>query len=338
MAEEALNQQNTEEEINETGQEQDRQADATDELNPDNQENQEPDDEEQDNGEQEEQEDQEEEQIDEATKRQLIKNFFQFNKAKFPSFWEFNILVTYVSVALGLFFIFYFQPSIVTFILAVVSIATGFYFAIKWIEPYYREKQKYSFRPTAEQMEAWLVEDIKNIVKPAAKQLLSIPSSIPDVNYIIIPYPIYWENPVIPEDAILRWPVEDYYIYSAYKIQILVVAESFLSLYTCDYNWVENQILAPQSQEFFFEDISSINTGSEVLDYKIFDQRDQEEAETIGKVPTIIIRNKANEEMKLIIDIPSLMPSPKIRQNTIRIMQVLRILLRNRRAGEVFEE
>ncbi len=296
-------------------------------------ENQETDAQEQEDGTQE-----QEPQIDEATKRQLIKNYFQFNTAQFPSLKEFNILVTYVAVAMGLFFIFYFQPSTVTFILAVASIAIGFVFALKWIEPYYKERQKYSFRPSKEQMEAWLIEDIRNIVKPAAKQLLSIPSSIPDENYIIIPYPIYWEHPSIPEEAILRWESDGYYIYSAYKIQILVVAESFLSLYVCDYNWVENEILSPQSQEFFFEDISSINTGSETLDYKIFDQKDEEDAPTIGTVPTIIIRNKANEEMKLIIDIPSLNATPKIRQNTIRIMQVLRILLRNRRAGEVFED
>ncbi len=290
------------------------------------------------NEQQEQQEQQEKKTIDEATKRQLIKNFFHYNEAKFPSFYDFNILVTYITVALGLFFIFYFQPSVVTFLLAAASIATGFYFAIRWIEPYYKERQQYSFRPTGEQMEAWLIEDIKNIVKPKAKALLSIPSSIPDVNYIIIPYPIYWETPSIPETAILRWPIEDYYIYSAYKIQILVVAESFLSLYTCDYNWVENSIVNEQTQEFFFEDISSINTDKQTLDYKIFDERDKEDAPTIGQVPIIIIRNKANEEMRLIIDIPSLNVTPKIRQNTIRIMQVLRILLRNRRAGEVFEE
>ncbi len=288
--------------------------------------------------EQEQEQQEEKKTIDEATKRQLIKNFFHYNEAKFPSFYDFNILVTYITVALGLFFIFYFRPSIVTFLLAAASIATGFYFAIKWIEPYYKEKQQYSFRPTGEQMEAWLIEDIKNIVKPKAKALLSIPSSIPDVNYIIIPYPIFWETPTIPENAILRWPIEDYYIYSAYKIQILVVAESFLSLYTCDYIWVENTIVNEQTQEFFFEDISSINTDKQTLDYKLFDERDKEEAQTVGQVPVIIIRNKANEEMRLIIDVPSLNVTPKIRQNTIRIMQVLRILLRNRRAGEVFEE
>ncbi len=275
--------------------------------------------------------------IDEATKRKLIKNFFHFNQALFPSFLEINILITYISVALGLFILFYFNPSWPTYLLAIISLAVGFYFALRWIEPYYKKRREYSKRPTAQLMQYWLVDDIKNIVKPAARDLLSIPSSVPDENYIIIPYPIYWEDSAIPEDAILRADIGGSFIYSAYKIQILVVAESFLSLYTCDYNWVENQILNQQTQEFFFEDISSINTATEVLEHKIFDQRDKEDAPTIGKVPVIIIHNKANEEMKVIVDVPVLNVTPKIRQNTIRIMQVLRILLRNRRAGEVFE-
>ncbi len=283
--------------------------------------------------------DQQQEQIniDENTKRQLIKNFFHFNKAKFPSWYATDILVTYISVALGLFFLFYFRPTIVTFLLSAASLAVGFYFAMKWIEPYYKQQKEFSFRPSPDQMEYWLVQDIRNIVKPAAQQLLSIPSSVPEENYIIIPYPIYWEHPGINENAILRAKVADYYIYSAYHIQILVVANSFISLYTCDYNWVENQILSPNTQEFFFEDISSINTGTDTLDYKIFDQRDKEDAPKIGNVPVIIIHNKSDEEMRLIVDVPSLAVTPKIRQNTIRIMQVLRILLRNRRGGEYFE-
>ncbi len=275
--------------------------------------------------------------IDEATKRELIKNFFHYNEAKFPSFFEYDVLVTYLSVALGLFIVFYFRPSVTTYLLAAAALAVGFYFAIKWVEPYYKQRREFSKRPTPELMQYWLVQDIKNIVKPAAKDLLSIPSSVPEENYIIIPYPIYWEHPSIPDQAILRADVGGSFIYSAYKVQILVVANSFISLYKCDYNWVENELLNQQTQEFFFEDISSINTATEELNYKIFDQRDKEDAPVIGKVPVIIIHNKGNEEMKVIVDVPVLNVTPKIKQNTIRIMQVLRILLRNRRAGEVFE-
>ncbi len=275
--------------------------------------------------------------IDEATKRELIRNFFHYDEVLFPSLWEFDILVTYISVALGIFIVFYFNPSFPTYLIAAVALAVGFYFALRWIEPYYKKKREYSKRPTPELMQYWLVDDIKNIIKPAAKDLLSIPSSVPDENYIIIPYPIFWEQGSIPEDALLKGDVGGSFIYSAYRIQILVVAESFISLYTCDYNWVENSILNAQTQEFFFEDISSINTATESLEYKIFDERDKEDAPTVGNVPVIIIHNKGNEEMKVIVDIPALNVTPKIRQNTIRIMQVLRILLRNRRAGEIFD-
>ena len=275
--------------------------------------------------------------IDEGTKRELIKNFFHYNKVLFPSFVEVNILITYISVILGLFIVFYFNPSFPTYLLATLFLAIGFYYALKWIEPYYQKRREYSRRPNADLMQYWIIEDIKKVVKPAAKELLSIPSSIPDENYIIIPYPIYWEQSSIPENAILRADVGGSFIYSAYKIQILVVAESFLSLYTCEYNWLENEILNQQTQEFFFEDISSINTSTQNLEYKIFDQRDKKQAPIIGNVPIIVIHNKGNEEMKVIVDIPILNLTPKIRQNTIRIMQVLRILLRNRRAGELFE-
>ncbi len=278
--------------------------------------------------------------IDEATKRSLIKNFFHYNVPQFPSWYAKNILITYFSVAAGLFIIFYFPPSIMIFAISLGLIALGFYNSIKWIEPYYHEKREYSKIPSVEQMEAWLIEDIHNIVKPNAKSLLSIPSSIPDKNYIIIPYPVYWSTPEVGEEAILRTDAGGYFIYSVYKIQILVVAESFLSYYQCTYNWVENQIVGALTQEFFFEDISSINTATETLEHKIFDDRDKEDEEAmkIGNVPVIIINNKAAEQMKAIVDIPVLNASPNIRQNTIEILQILRILLRNRRAGEFYEE
>ena len=284
-------------------------------------------------------------------KEMLKKNYFFVNKAKFPSFFASSVLMAYLFVGIAIFVIFYFEPVLMTYIFASILIVVAFFYTFKWVQPYYKQKQKFSLRPTHDQIENWFVKDIKNIVKPAAIQMLSLnPATITHDNFIIIPHPVWWHIESVPDEHIARQNTGEYNIYATYNIQVLALSQNYISFYNCTYDWLNNQIVKPYTLEFFFEDISSIRAEDKILeqipiDYEppklgdedALDEEKKEEPPKIGVAQTVIVKNKSGEAMEVIVNIPTLSSSPRTTLRPEKVMQTLRIMLRHRRFGEEFE-
>ncbi len=271
--------------------------------------------------------------------KQLLKrNFFYLTKPAFPSWYARDILISYFMIALAAFLAIYLQwTSFATVIMVITPVILAFYFAYKWFAPYMRELDKSKMMPTSDQMENWLIKDIKNIVKPAAVEMLSLnPLTITPDNFMIVIHPVYWETPGIDPKIISRRKVGDYFIYTVYSIQIIALSENYISYYSCVFNWLDNQIVSPYTLEFFFEDISSITSETQTLEYKFIDKDPEAEDSGVGTAKVVFIHNKSGEKMKIIVEVPSLQPSPRITLKAEKVMQVLRIMLRHRRFGELF--
>ena len=302
-------------------------------------------------------------------KKKLKRNFFHLNKPKFPSWYARDILLSYLSIVGALFVAFYFNwTSFVTYTLVIGLIILAFYFAYRWVTPYFKELQQYKLMPSANQMENWLIKDIKDIVKPAAVNALSLnPLTISPDNFLIVIHPIYWEVNGIDSNIIERKQVEDYFIYTIYKIQIVALSENYISYYSCIFNWLDNEIVNPNTLEFFFEDISSIRSEIQDLGLKSIELKEiipkekpkqEEKSEeneeeineeqyeeekvieteeyNIGPAKIVIIQNKSGEQIRITVEIPSLSPSPRITLKAEKVVQLLRIMLRHRRFGELF--
>ena len=284
----------------------------------------------------------------------LKKNYFFVNKVKFPSFFAGSIMMSYLFVGIAIFAIFYFRPVLTTYIFAAILFAVAFFYTFRWVKPYYAQKQKFALRPTNDQIENWLVKDIRDIVKPAAIEMLSLnAATITPENFIIVPHPIWWQTTGVPEDYIARYHTGEYFVYSTHEIQVLALSENYISFYKCTYDWLSNQIVNPFTLEFFFDDISSIRGEITTIndtpnDYKPeeieIDTKDENdetpetpEAPIVGSAQTVIVRNKSGEAMEVIVNIPILEQSPRITLKAEKVMQTLRIMLRNRRYGEEFE-
>ena len=294
-------------------------------------------------------EDTKKQEINDDTKQFLKKNYFNINKPKFPSWTARNIIIAYFAVGFGIFFMFYFESVITTFVVGTISILIGFIFFYRWMKPYYSQKSKFDKRPTDNQIENWLLQDIKKLIKPKAIEMLSIDeNNIQDDNFIIVPHPIYWKMKMIDEEHITKVETsEGYYNYSAFKVQILALTDNYVSLFTCNYNSINNEFHAENTNEFFFDDISSIKNDLEHLSFKFIDMEeddnndeDNEENKNeneIGEARVFKLKNMSGESLSIITDIPSLESSPRISQKLDKIIQVLRLILRNRRYGETFE-
>ncbi len=279
-------------------------------------------------------------------KKTLMKNYFFINKAKFPSYFENNVLIAYLFLALAFFVLFYFRSVVTTYIFVVIFIIVAFFFSFKWLTPYFEDKKTYKNRPSTDQMENWLIRDIRENVKPKAVEMLSLnPATITPENFIVVPYPVYWETGGVPTEYIAKRSGGDYDVYATYKIQVLALSDKYVSFYTCVYNWIDNQVIAPYTLEFFFDDISSITTDTQNLTYQRIDappiDEDAEEDDgidrTVGSANIVVVRNKSGEQMNVVVNIPQLNSSPRSTLKSEKVMQTLRIMLRHRRYGEEFE-
>lgn len=281
----------------------------------------------------------------------LKKNYFFVNKAKFPSYFAGSVLMSYFFMAVAIFVVFYFEHVIWTYIFAAVLVIVAFFYTFKWVTPYYSAKQKYAMRPTHNQIENWFVQDLRDVIKPAAVEMLSLnPATITPDNFIIIPHPIFWAVPNVPPEHITRTNTGEYFNYATHQIQVLALSENYISYYNCTFDWLNNTIINTYTLEFFFDDISSIRGENKILGHLRIDSkpREVEKAEEtpettddeelkIGTSQTVEVRNKSGEAIDVVVNIPELQSSPRIALKPEKVMQTLRIMLRNRRYGEEFE-
>ena len=285
-------------------------------------------------------------QIAPEVKTFLMKNYFFVNKAKLPSFFAGSVLMAYFFMGVAFFVVFYFEAVLMTYLFAGLLVIVAFFYTFKWFTPFFNQKQKFTKRPTTNQIENWLIKDIREHVKPQAIEMLSLnPATITPENFIVIPHPIFWATSGVPDSHIAKYNTGEYNVFATYKIQVLALSDNYISFYTCVYNWLDNQIVSPYTLEFFFDDISSITGERQILDFTRIDappieEKDDEENiedRGVGEAQTVILRNKSGELINVIVNIPSLDSSPRSTLKPEKVMQTLRIMLRHRRYGEEFE-
>jgi len=282
-------------------------------------------------------------------KNLLKKNYFFVNKAKFPSIFAGSVLMAYFFMGVAIFVVLYFEKVIWTYLFAALLVVIAFFYTFRWFKPYYDQKQKFAQRPTTNQIENWFVNDLKDVIKPAAVEMLSLnPATITPDNFIVIPYPVYWKMPNVDPSVIARYKAGDFNVYATHNVQVLALTENYISFYHCTFDWLNNQIVNPNTLEFFFDDISSIRAESKELGYvnadatpkelkETSDDPENEEYDGVGYAQTVVIKNKSGESIDVIVNFPDLNSSQRIGLKPEKVMQTLRIMLRNRRYGEEFE-
>lgn len=269
--------------------------------------------------------------ISEEERRTLIENYFYINHAEFPSLFKGHILLAYIGAAVGFILIFYLKKAIPTMIFSISAFIFAFWHFYRWIVPWMSTKRFFAQRPNETQMAQWLVKDLKEVVKPCAIDMLSLNmEDIRPENFIIIPVPVYWETPGVESSAILRQQNSDStFIYSVWKVQILVLSKYYVSLFTCLYNWIENTMTTLMTNEFYFADITSISNDIQPLNYQFINNPDM----PVGTGRIFHVSNKAGDSITVLNDIPSLKMLKKVSVNLEHAVSLIRWVLRNRRFG-----
>ncbi len=272
----------------------------------------------------------------EEERRRLINNFFKVSHVELPSFLDSRMLLVYLGIFIGLVLMFYLKKALPTVIFCAVCFGFSFWQFYKVFTPYWYKKKIFSMRPNEDQINAWLVKDIKEIVKP--KSITTLGLNMSDVrpeNFIIIPIPIYWGAPGIDKSQVLRSPLSDgTFTYSVWRVQILVLTKHFISLFKCNYNWLDNSISSISTNEFYFQDITSIRNDMREIEFKFADDDER----PIGGGKVFCVTNFSGEYLTVVNDIPSLQAPKIVSVNLEYIVSLLRMVIRNRRFGITHEE
>ena len=109
-------------------------------------------------------------------------------------------------------------------------------------------------KPSDEQMDAWLQEDIKRLTDEALRELDLEPEQLQQ-DPIIVVGPSNTASLAIGKDGVVR--------YSKYDVLIVFLTEYHLAAYTATINMVTGTTLRESTQEYHYTDIVSVATRTE---------------------------------------------------------------------------
>ena len=273
---------------------------------------------------------------EEERRRTRIQYFFKVTGLKKPTFSDPHALLMALGLFVGLVLAFYLKRAMPTVVFSGACFGFAFWQFWLWYSPYFQQKKIHRNRATEEEMSAWIVKDIKEVVKPKAIQTLSLNmSDVRPENFIIIPTPIYWSAPGIDGSQVKRCKLSDgTYTYSVWRVQILVLTKHYISLFKCNFNWMDLSITSISTNEFYFQDITSIRNDMREIEFKFIDDPEK----PIGGGKVFCVTNFSGEYLTIINDIPSLNVTKVVSVNLEYIVSLLRMVIRNRRFGITHEE
>ncbi|MDF1546506.1 MAG: hypothetical protein P1P88_01710 [Bacteroidales bacterium] len=261
----------------------------------------------------------------------LMRKYFTSPDAEYPSFSNI-IRISLGLILFGTFIIYYFNN---TDLAGTIIILVGFSLFILWLRPYFRDLRLFKERPPVQHMYNWFREDLNKKIKERACSVLRLNmKDLRPENFIIVPYPLYWPEAEIDENTILRRETEEgNFIYSVWKVQVIAITKNYISFFNCTYDWMNDSITSERTNEFFFDDISSVKNDAKTISRKLIGQEEEEEEKKLTAY-IFKVTNMSSDSLSVITKIPELNYSQELEVNLEKAVQALRITLRKRRFDE----
>ncbi len=261
------------------------------------------------------------------TKREYIENYF-FSKKPQPLsvnayIWAVSIII-FVSVVSMLMF----QSKSIAIL---TGVTIGLLFFRLFLYPYKIKKRQFEMRIPDEQINKWLIEDLKIKIKQRAiNHLLLHDEPLTDEQFIIIPYPVFHSTQKISNEQLHRVTTKNgFYNYSVWNVQVLVLGSNYLSYYFCSYNWLEDTVLNEKSSEFFYEDIALVKSDVEQVNFAC-----KWNNGLLSEAHILKLINISGDFLYLVTELPELNQAPETIINQERAVQVLRVILRQIRKNK----
>jgi hypothetical protein len=213
-----------------------------------------------------------------------------------------------------------------------ILICIGLFLIVFWFRPLVIQRKVFSERAQLDDMYKWLISDLHTSVKERAISVLRLNNNqLRPENFIIVPYPVFWAEPGIPEEIVMRRETEESnFLYTIWKVQVIALTQNYISYFGCYYNWLEDTILNESTNEFFYDDISSVKNDIEQVSKKfIGDEQDKLISNFVFK-----LTNVSSDHLSVITKIPELNYSQNLEVNLDKAVQSIRLILRRRRFND----
>lgn len=192
---------------------------------------------------------------------------------------------------------------------------------------YFKAKAKFASRPSSSQMSLWLSEDFE------ALKMSSVGNCGLDESELIsesIPLlgPIYWKINGLNnhETSMRRWDGTGY-LYAVWDLVVIHFTEKCISVYRCPYNWLRNVTVNELTEEYYYQDITTVKTASSSTAYSLFDGKKLESSKTFK------ITVSSGDSLEVLIDDPQLKTtnSEALKSRGDKAVQTIRRMLRDKK-------
>jgi hypothetical protein len=210
---------------------------------------------------------------------------------------------------------------------AIIFILAGLGLAGVPILLYSNKKKKYDARPTDQQMDQWITEDIKDILEKDSLDKLGLDKSqLEGAESLFIPGPVYWSVNGIDGNDIVRRLSNDgtHYKYSCYNIQVFHFTKNYLANYGCFYNWLKNTSVNESTNEFFYKDVVSVKTLTTSSAYTLRDGARLENSQSFQL-------KLSGDEVTVVTNAANLKTSSVMDSKVDKAVQAIRTLLREKK-------
>ena len=267
-----------------------------------------------------------------------IKAYFTIFEPDYPPVRSLFLKLGIASVLFGFFIMYFFNNTILA---GIVFILIGWVLFAVWLKPFFRGRKVYSARPGEDEMIKWFINDLNTEIKETAIRKLRLNiSALESKNFLLVPYPINWEVPGVPKENLLKRETKSGNIlYSVWQVQIIALTVNYISYYTCTYDWANNLLINERTNEFFYDDISSVKNDVELIEHYLADKSyTDEEGNSLPPdkltANTFIVQNMSTDALKVITNILEMKHPPNLVVDLEKAVQALRIILRKRRYDE----
>ena len=124
-------------------------------------------------------------------------------------------------------------------------------------------------RPSDEQMDQWLEDDLNHIVKRTYDRL-GLQERNQRRKPLLIRGPILWSTVGIPnKDLLWKKGKDDIVRFAVYRVTVIHLDDLLLAAYACDFNFLKNVSLNEETDEYHYRNIASVSTHEISTSYKL---------------------------------------------------------------------
>jgi hypothetical protein len=158
--------------------------------------------------------------------------------------------------------------------------------------------------PSDSQVDKWLDEGIENLKKESLTKLSLVEEELKaEDGPLIVRGPIPWITDGVPEkDLVWKIGKDGIPRFGVYRISIIQLTENLLGAYSCDYNFIKNEPLNEETDEYHYRDIVTVSTKEIASPYTLSNGKTVKSVEafrvsvTNGEAIEVIINaNNLNE-------------------------------------------